>query len=85
MSDVFISYSSEDRPFAGRLASALEASNLTVWWDKELIGGKDWETEIRKAIAASHCVIVLWSNRSVTSPYVKTRRPEAATVTSSSQ
>jgi TIR domain len=33
MADIFISYASVDRPFARRLADALEALGWEVWWD----------------------------------------------------
>ncbi len=32
MSDIFISYFHEDRTHAERLAGALEAEGLSVWW-----------------------------------------------------
>ena len=39
MSNVFISYSKDDRAIAETLAVKLAAKGLTVRWDTELIGG----------------------------------------------
>ncbi|MEL6782594.1 MAG: toll/interleukin-1 receptor domain-containing protein, partial [Pseudomonadota bacterium] len=71
MADVFISYAREDAPKAKLLAEALTAEGLSVWWDHELIGGDNFREEIAQTIAAASCVIVIWSERSVGSPFVK--------------
>lgn len=53
MADVFISYAREDRARAKRLAGALEARGLSVWWDREILAGQAFdeviEAELRKA------------------------------------
>ena len=36
MSDVFLSYASEDRGRVAVIVSALEASGLSVWWDRAI-------------------------------------------------
>ena len=51
MADVFISYAREDRPFAARLAHALEAGGRTVWWDREILPGKDFAELIAAELA----------------------------------
>ena len=44
MADIFISYASVDRPFARRLADALEACGWSVWWDhRNLRGGEHFD------------------------------------------
>ncbi|MDH3672109.1 MAG: TIR domain-containing protein [Gammaproteobacteria bacterium] len=35
MSDIFISYASEDRERAKALAAALQAQDWSVWWDRD--------------------------------------------------
>lgn len=75
MSDVFISYSSEDRERVRPLAHALEAKGLSVWWDRALAAGDDYSAVIQKALDEAKAVIVVWSRNSVDSPWV---RDEAA-------
>jgi len=48
---VFLSYASEDAPAAQRIAEALRAGGIEVWFDKsELRGGDAWDRQIRKQI-----------------------------------
>jgi TolB-like protein/Tfp pilus assembly protein PilF len=48
---VFLSYASEDPPAAQRIAEALRAAGIEVWFDKsELRGGDAWDRQIRKQI-----------------------------------
>jgi TIR domain len=65
MSDVFLSYKREDEARAGRLALALQAAGLDVWWDRGLPGGESWRANIEKELHAARCVVVVWSRMSV--------------------
>ena len=48
---MFLSYASEDAPAAQRIATALRAGGIEVWFDKsELRGGDAWDRQIRKQI-----------------------------------
>ncbi|MEL6317543.1 MAG: toll/interleukin-1 receptor domain-containing protein, partial [Pseudomonadota bacterium] len=71
MADVFISYARADEAFAERLAKRLEALGLSVWWDRRLLPGDDWELAIEEAIDAAKAVIVIWSQESVRSKPVR--------------
>lgn len=71
MSDIFISYAREDLPKARLLAEAMIADGLSVWWDHDLLGGDQFREEISETIAAAKIVIVIWSENSVRSPFVK--------------
>lgn len=75
MTDVFISYASEDRERARMLAEAFEAQGWTVWWDRLIPFGKPFDEVIQDNLAAARCVVVLWSAHSVASKWV---RSEAA-------
>lgn len=49
MTDIFISYASEDRPQAKRLAQALEQQGWSVWWDRRI--GSSFHKAIEEALA----------------------------------
>ncbi len=50
---VFLSYASQDAEAVARLAEALRAAGVEVWFDQnELVGGDAWDAKIRKQIAA---------------------------------
>jgi tetratricopeptide (TPR) repeat protein len=48
---VFLSYASQDAEAAKRIAEALRAAGVEVWFDKdELVGGDQWDAKIRGQI-----------------------------------
>jgi hypothetical protein len=77
MSHVFLSYAREDLEAAKRLARALEAHGLAVWWDRTIPPGKTFDQVIEEALADAEKVVVLWSARSVTSNWVRAEADEA--------
>jgi TolB-like protein/cytochrome c-type biogenesis protein CcmH/NrfG len=55
---VFLSYASEDAPAAQRIADALAAGGIEVWFDqRDLRGGDAWDGKIRRQIKA--CALFL--------------------------
>ena len=70
MSDIFISYASEDRPEAEQLAHALESQRWSVWWDRSIPVGKSFATVIQEELNEAKCVAVIWSKNSVKSQWV---------------
>jgi hypothetical protein len=76
MSDIFISYSKEDRGKAKDIAEALVEQGFSVWWDRSILPGETFDTVIEAALDAAKCVIVLWSRTSVSSKWVKTEASE---------
>lgn len=78
MGQIFISYASEDKAFARKLAQALERHNWTVWWDIQIPPGMDYAQVIEAAVTAAHCVVVLWSKHSIGSRWVQTEAAEGA-------
>jgi hypothetical protein len=70
MSDIFISYASEDRPMAERTAKALEAQGWSVWWDRNIRAGKRFSEVIQEEIGKARCMVVLWSEKSVQRDWV---------------
>ncbi len=72
MSEVFVSYKSDDRAVAEALARILEAHGREVWWDREALrGGDAYRDEIEKALDAAKAVVVLWSSTAVASDWVR--------------
>lgn len=76
MASVFLSYDREDTDKARPIATTMEKAGHSVWWDRHIRGGAQYSKEIERALKDSDAVVVLWSERSVESPWV---RDEAAT------
>jgi hypothetical protein len=71
MSDIFLSYASEDKSIAEALSKALEEQGWSVWWDRTIPPGKTFDQVIEEAINTAKCVVVLWSTNSIKSDWVK--------------
>jgi hypothetical protein len=69
--DIFISYSREDRDRARTFADALASEGFHVWWDNALHSGETFDEVIERQLRAAKAVVVLWSPRSVTSRWVR--------------
>jgi hypothetical protein len=72
MADIFISYARADREIAKVFADAFAAQGWSVWWDPEISYGTQFDKVIEQEISRAKCVVVLWSRRSVESPWVRT-------------
>lgn len=71
MPDVFISYAREDNGRAEQVARALEAAGLDVFWDSEIPPGQTWADYIESKLTNCKAVIVLWSEHSTRSQWVR--------------
>lgn len=70
--DVFLSYSSQDRPFVERLAADLVSYGLKVWWDRwEMRVGDSLVSKIQEGIQSSSWLVVVLSPNSAESSWVK--------------
>lgn len=78
MTDVFISYASEDRDRAAQLASALGTIGWTVWWDRKIITGQTFDHAIERELENAKSVIVLWSKHSIGSEWVRNEASAAS-------
>ena len=56
MVNVFVSYAHVDAKRVEPLVALLEAHGCTVWWDRKLEPGSNYEQRIEEAIAAASCV-----------------------------
>lgn len=71
MSDIFISYASEDRERVKSMAHALERKGWSVWWDRRIPTGRSFDEVIEEALDAAKAVVVVWTKASVNSTWVK--------------
>jgi len=70
MADVFISYSKRDPQIAGIVAAALNQSDISTWFDREIEPDENWRRRIQEELSAAQCVLVLWSQNSITREFV---------------
>lgn len=75
MPEIFVSYNRQDQERARLFAEGLQAEGFDVWWDVTLRTGEAWDAVTEKALNDAEAVLVLWSQRSVNSRWV---RSEAA-------
>ena len=69
--DIFLSYSREDRAAARHIAESFVKEGLSVWWDAALRSGETFDEVIEKQLRSAKAVVVLWSPRSVASRWVR--------------
>lgn len=69
---LFISYSSKDKGFANLLSSDLKEAGCIPWLDEwDIVGGQSIPEEIEKGINNSDFLLILLSNNSVKSNWVR--------------
>jgi formylglycine-generating enzyme required for sulfatase activity len=76
--DVFISYSHEDREVAERIAYELDRQGFTIWMDRSLQAGQEFDDVIAERLEQALVVIALWSPHSVQSRWVREEASVAA-------
>jgi len=59
MADIFLSYTSSDRPRAETLKSWFEEAGWSVWIDRDISLGENWEHRIQKELEGAKLVVVL--------------------------
>jgi TIR domain len=68
----FLSYASEDRPLAARIAEHLQAHGIETWWDQWEIGaGDSFRQKIDAGLGGCTCFIVLLTPTSAEKAWVK--------------
>lgn len=78
MADIFISYKKEHVDDARLLAAVLEESGWSVFWDRNIPPGGQFADVLREELEAAKCVLVLWSELSVASRWVREEAQFAA-------
>ncbi len=78
MDDVFVSYSREDRTRVQALVQALEARGFSIWIDhSDIPPGATFDDAIERALASARSVIVIWTQHSIASRWVRTEASAA--------
>ncbi|MEW4466208.1 TIR domain-containing protein [Parasphingorhabdus sp. JC815] len=71
MADIFISYSRNDRDRCTAIRNILEELKVSVWFDAGIGAGSSFDREIEREIEAAKALLVLWSEESVESDWVR--------------
>lgn len=77
MADIFLSYDRQDVEWAKSLVKVLEGRGWSVWLDDQIGIGQRFEQVIIEELTKANCVIVLWSEESVNSDWVRSEAQEA--------
>lgn len=70
MYDVFVSYAADDLRFVANLVRTLRAIGWRVFWAEDLAAGEDFRQAIERQLQACPCILVVWSQASVSSDWV---------------
>jgi endonuclease G len=68
--DVFISYARTDEEIAKNVAETLRSEGFEVWFDSSIYAGAKWESMLMSILSSAKAIVVIWSERSVTRPWV---------------
>ena len=68
---VFVSYSHEDRERVFGLINDLMICSCNIWYDIGLHSGNDWSEEIARRLYGAECIMLMITNNSVKSEYVR--------------
>src|SRR5688572_4676483 len=76
--DVFVSYSSSDKPTADAVCATLEANEIRCWIaPRDILPGVEWSAAIVEAIRESKVLLIVFSSRANKSKHI-TREVERA-------
>lgn len=71
MADIFISYSRNDRDRCTAIRDILHNLKVSVWFDAGIGAGSSFDREIEREIDAAKALLVLWTEESVESDWVR--------------
>ena len=78
VADVFLSYAHNDRALMAPLVAAIESQGWSVWWDRAIAPGQEFDSHIAAELAIARAVLVVWTNASVESRWVRGEAREGA-------
>jgi ketosteroid isomerase-like protein len=76
VADIFVSYAREDREAIRTLAAHLAQGGWSVWWDRHILAGKDFDDVLQCELDKARAVLVAWSSHSIASRWVKAEAGE---------
>ncbi|HZC37049.1 MAG TPA: toll/interleukin-1 receptor domain-containing protein, partial [Sphingomicrobium sp.] len=71
MADVFVSYARADERVARTIAEHLMGSGFSAWWDSDLLPHNSFASVIEQEIQSARAVLVIWSQASIKSQWVR--------------
>lgn len=71
VTDVFISYARSDLPRVRVIAEKLKDAGLSVFWDRMIPAGVDYQHFLGEALDHSRLVLVVWSREAISSDWVR--------------
>ncbi|AMY07744.1 TIR domain protein [Luteitalea pratensis] len=71
VADIFLSYAREDIARVRLIVAALESHGWTVFWDRHIPHGQDFNAYLQARLDEAKCVIVAWSKASIASQFVR--------------
>ena len=60
MTEIFLSYASEDRVRIKPLVELFENQGWSVWWDRELVVGPRFREKLQENLGSAKCGVVVW-------------------------
>ena len=70
--DVFVSYSSQDKPAADAVVAALENAGVRCWVaPRDILPGQEWAESILRAIERSRLMVLVFSDHANDSKHVR--------------
>jgi hypothetical protein len=70
MADIFVSYGRDDKQVAENFAARVETLGLSVFIDRHIESGSNWEQRLQGELDAARLIVVLWSPRSIGRDFV---------------
>ena len=70
MSDIFLTYVSEDRERVRPLIEALTQTGWSVFWDRSLPTGRSWQEVLEEELGTVRSLVVVWSKNSIKRKWV---------------
>ena len=71
MHEIFLSRSEKDSEKALKVINFLEDNKFSVFWDRKNPVGTNFDKFIAKKLAEAKCIVVLWSQNSLNSDYIR--------------
>jgi hypothetical protein len=74
--EIFLSYSRADSQWINKLVHIIQRAGFSVWFDEDILPGEQFDTVVEAAVAKASKVVVVWSNASIGSRWVRAEAGE---------